>query len=100
MVLESKLQSDDQRKVTSMVNVAVRCLLLVVYRIGKSLTSEDAPYVFDFVQHGERQEMLCVCLIVLPLVALMHEGSTCFKNLLKEYRALRIQSEQIVAANN
>ena len=40
---------------------------------GKSLTFEVAPFVFDYLHHGERQEVLSVCLVVVPLVALMKD---------------------------
>ena len=36
---------------------------------GKSLTFEVAPYVFDYLEHGERLEVCSVCLVVVPLVA-------------------------------
>ena len=38
---------------------------------GKSLTFEVAPYAFDYLEHGERLEVCSVCLIVVPLVALI-----------------------------
>ena len=37
------------------------------------LTFEVAPYVFDFLPHGEREEVLSVCLVVVPLVTLMKD---------------------------
>ena len=40
---------------------------------GKSLTFEVAPYVFDYLEHGERLEVCSVCLVVVPLVALMKD---------------------------
>ena len=40
---------------------------------GKSLTFEVAPYVLDYLQHGEREEVLSICLVVVPLVALMKD---------------------------
>ena len=40
---------------------------------GKSLTFEVAPYVFDYLEHSERLEVCCVCLVVVPLVALMKD---------------------------
>ena len=40
---------------------------------GKSLTFEVAPYVFNYLEHGERLEVCSVCLVVVPLVALMKE---------------------------
>lgn len=43
---------------------------------GKSLTFEVAPYVFDYLEHGERLEVCSVCLVVVPLVALMKDQVT------------------------
>ena len=40
---------------------------------GKSFTFEVAPFAFDFLHHGERQEVLSVCLVIVPLVALMKD---------------------------
>ena len=40
---------------------------------GKSLTFEVAPYVFDYLKHCKRLEVCSVCLVVVPLVALMKE---------------------------
>ena len=40
---------------------------------GKSLTFEVAPYVFDYLENGERLEVCSVCLVVVPLVALMKD---------------------------
>ena len=40
---------------------------------GKSLTFEVTPYVFDYLEHGERLEVCSVCLVVVPLVALMKD---------------------------
>ena len=40
---------------------------------GKSLTLEVAPYVFDYLEHSERLEVCSVCLVVVPLVALMKD---------------------------
>ena len=40
---------------------------------GKSLTFEVAPYVFDYLEHSERLEVCSVCLVVVPLVALMKD---------------------------
>ena len=40
---------------------------------GKSLTFKVAPYFFDYLEHGERLEVCSVCLVVVPLVALMKD---------------------------
>ena len=37
------------------------------------MTFEVAPYVFDYLEHGERLEVCSVCLVVVPLVALMKD---------------------------
>ena len=42
-------------------------------RSRKSLTFEVAPYVFDYLEHSERLEVCSVCLVVVPLVALMRD---------------------------
>ena len=41
-----------------------------------TLTFEVAPYVFDYLEHGERLEVCSVCLVVVPLVALMKDQVT------------------------
>ena len=53
---------------------------------GKSLTFEVAPYVFDYLEHGERLEVCSVCLVVVPLVALMKDqvGADCTREQVKE----------------
>ena len=47
--------------------------LLVPTGSRKSLTFEVAPYVFDYLEHGKRMEVCSVCLVVVPLVALMKD---------------------------
>ena len=47
--------------------------LLATTGSGKSLTFEVAPFDFHFLYHGERQEVLSVCLVIVPLVALMKD---------------------------
>ena len=37
------------------------------------MTFEVAPYVFDYLEHGERLEVCSVYLVVVPLVALMKD---------------------------
>ena len=37
------------------------------------MTFEVAPYVFDYLEHSERLEVSSVCLVVVPLVALMKD---------------------------
>ena len=53
---------------------------------GKSLTFEVAPYVFDYLEHGERLEVCPVCLVVVPLVALMKDQvvADCTREQVKE----------------
>ena len=43
---------------------------------GKSLTCEVAPFIFDFLEHGEQEVLSSVCLVVVPLVALMKDQET------------------------
>ena len=43
---------------------------------GKSLTFEVAPFIFDFLEHGEQEVLSSVCLVVVPLVALMKDQVT------------------------
>ena len=53
---------------------------------GKSLTFEVAPYVFDYLEHGERLEVCSVCLDVVPLVALMKDQVASLEDFLKVVR--------------
>ena len=41
--------------------------------LGKSLTFEVAPYIFDYLESGEKDFVDYVCLVVEPLVALMKD---------------------------
>ena len=43
---------------------------------GKSLTFEVALFIFDFLEHGEQEVLSSVCLVVVPLVALMKDQVT------------------------
>lgn len=38
---------------------------------GKSLTFEISPYVFDYLDYGERDKIEAICLVIVPLKALM-----------------------------
>ena len=40
---------------------------------GKSLTFHIAPFVLDVYQHGERDVVETVCLVIFPLVSLMKD---------------------------
>ena len=37
--------------------------------LGKSLTFEFAPCVYDFLPYGQRQEISPIYLVVVPLIA-------------------------------
>ena len=41
---------------------------------GKSLTFEVAPYVFDYLEHGERLEVCSVCLVSCCAIGCPYEG--------------------------
>ena len=62
---------EHQRKVIERYCSEKDVFLLVPTRSRKSLTFEVAPYVFDYLEHSERLEVCSVCLVVVPLVALM-----------------------------
>lgn len=47
---------------------------------GKSLTFEIAPYVFDYMEHGERESIEAVCIVVVPLIALMKNQVTSLRD--------------------
>ena len=40
---------------------------------GKSLIFQIAPFVFDHFKYGERKNIRSVCLVVAPLLSLMHD---------------------------
>ena len=37
------------------------------------MTFDVAPYVFDYLEHGERLEVCSFCVVVVPLVALLND---------------------------
>ena len=65
--------SEHQRKVIEGYCSGKDVFLSAPTGSGKSLTFEVAPYVFDYLEHGERLEVCSVCLVVVPLVALMKD---------------------------
>ena len=40
---------------------------------GKSLTFHIAPFAIDFFEHGKRDDIQTVCLVIFPLVSLMND---------------------------
>ena len=62
-----------QRKVIESYCCGKDVFLSVPTGSGKSLTFEVAQFVFDFLHHGEKQEVLSVCLDNVPLVAFMKD---------------------------
>ena len=52
---------------------AEMCLLVSPIGSGKSLSFHIAPFVFDFMRHGEREESSSACLVIAPLLSLMRD---------------------------
>ena len=46
----------------------------------KSLTFEVAPFIFDFLRHGERKEVMSVCLVPVKRTSIPNELMAEFRS--------------------
>ena len=64
---------ENQRKVVEAYLSGRDVLMISPTGSGKSLTFHIASFAIDFFQHGERDDIQTVCLIIFPLVSLMND---------------------------
>lgn len=64
---------DAQRRVIEAYMAGRDVLMVAPIGSGKSLIFQIAPFVFDHLRHGERENISSVCIVVAPLLSLMHD---------------------------
>ena len=64
---------DAQRRVIEAYMAGRDVLMVAPTGSGKSLIFQIAPFVFDHLRHGERENISSVCIVVAPLLSLMHD---------------------------
>ena len=61
---------ENQRKVVEAYLSGRDVLMISPTGSGKGLTFHIASFAIDFFQHGERDDIQTVCLVIFPLVSL------------------------------
>ena len=64
---------DAQRRVVEEYIAGRDVLMVAPTGSGKSLIFQIAPFVFNHLRYGERENISSVCLVVAPLLSLMHD---------------------------
>ena len=64
---------DNQRRVVEAYVAGRDVLMVAPTGSGKSLVFQIAPFVFDFINHGVRESIGSVCLVIAPLLSLMRD---------------------------
>lgn len=55
------------------------------------MTFQIAPFVFDYLKRGEKQDIQSICLVVVPLLSLMRDQVAALKQ--KDISALTLDAE-------
>ena len=64
---------ENQRQVVEAYLAGRDVLMVSPTGSGKSLTFHIAPFVYNYLKHGEEEQVYSVCLVIVPLLSLMRD---------------------------
>ena len=64
---------ENQRQVVEAYLAGRDVLMVSQTRSGKRLTFHIGPFVYNYLKHGEQEQIYPVCLDIVPLLSLMRD---------------------------